>query len=87
MLNSQIAIALQEYITSFAETGNRKYSDLFQPFDLANLNIPANEQGVPYFVMYGQNATVQNLNITGISEVMDPTANARCNWWQKALYV
>ncbi|KAK3677426.1 hypothetical protein LTR78_002964 [Recurvomyces mirabilis] len=69
VLNSQIAIALQEYITSFAETGN------------------PNEQGVPYFVMYGQNATVQNLNITGISEVMDPTANARCNWWQKVLYV
>ncbi|TKA66081.1 hypothetical protein B0A55_09460 [Friedmanniomyces simplex] len=65
----QVAIAMQEYITHFAETGS------------------PNEAGVPYFVMYGQNATVQDLNITGISEIMDPTANARCDWWQKALYV
>lgn len=36
--------------------------------------------------MYGSNATVQNLNITGITEQMDPTANYRCDWWQKALY-
>ena len=46
-----------------------------------------NEAGVPYFVMYGSNATVQNLNITGISETLDPAANQRCDWWQKALYV
>ena len=64
-----IAIALQEYITSFAEDGN------------------PNEAGVPYFNMYGANATVQVLNITGISEAMDGAANQRCNWWQKALYV
>ncbi|KAK0908592.1 hypothetical protein LTR91_022925 [Friedmanniomyces endolithicus] len=69
VLSPPIAIALQEYITHFAETGS------------------PNEAGVPYFVMYGQNATVQDLNITGISEVRDPTANARCDFWQKALYV
>ncbi|KAK5700038.1 hypothetical protein LTR97_006172 [Elasticomyces elasticus] len=69
VLAPQIAIAMQEYITHFAETGS------------------PNEVGVPYFNMYGQNATVQNLNITGITEIMDPTANARCNYWQKALYI
>ena len=63
-----IAIAMQEYITHFAETGN------------------PNEAGVPYFNMYSQNATVQVLNTTGITEAMDPTANQRCDWWQKALY-
>ncbi|TKA42681.1 hypothetical protein B0A54_07524 [Friedmanniomyces endolithicus] len=67
VLSPPIAIALQEYITHFAETGS------------------PNEAGVPYFVMYGQNATVQDLNITGISEVRDPTANARWDFWQKAL--
>ncbi|KAK5125192.1 hypothetical protein LTR85_000868 [Meristemomyces frigidus] len=67
--STSVAIALQEYITHFAETGS------------------PNEAGVPYFNMYGANATVQDLNITGISEMMDPTANQRCNWWQKALYV
>ncbi|KAK4549100.1 hypothetical protein LTR36_007556 [Oleoguttula mirabilis] len=69
VLNASIAIALQEYITHFAETGT------------------PNEAGVPYFVMYGANSTVQDLNISSITEVMDPTANQRCNWWQKALYV
>lgn len=64
----QIAIALQEYITHFAETGN------------------PSEQGVPYFPMYGNNATIQNLNITGIREGVDPTANYRCDWWQKGLW-
>jgi carboxylesterase type B len=67
--STAIALALQDYITSFAETG-----------------MP-NETGVPYFQIYGSNTTVQNLNITGISETLDPAANYRCNWWQKALYV
>jgi carboxylesterase type B len=66
--NPAIAIALQEYITSFAQRGN------------------PNSQGVPHFDLYGKNATVQNLNVTGISQLRDPAANARCNWWQKALY-
>jgi len=63
-----IAIALQEYITAFAETGT------------------PNEAGVPFFPIYGNNATVQVLNVTGISEAVDPAANARCDYWQKALY-
>ena len=64
----QIAIAMQEYITHFAETGN------------------PNTAGVPYFNMYGNNATVQLLNVTGIRQTVDPAANQRCNYWQKALY-
>lgn len=63
-----IAIAMQEYITHFAETGN------------------ANEAGVPFFPIYGNNATVQVLAATGISQAADPAANHRCDWWQKALY-
>lgn len=62
-------MALQQYITDFAEKGT------------------PNAAGVPYFSMYGGNATVQDLNITGISHVRDPTANYRCDWWQKVLYV
>lgn len=68
VLNVQIAIALQEYITSFAQDSN------------------PNEQGVPFFPLYGDDATVQVLNITGVSQMMDDAANERCNWWQKALY-
>ena len=63
-----IAIALQEYLTAFAETGT------------------PNEAGVPFFPLYGSGATVQVLNITGISQAMDPAANYRCDWWQKGLY-
>lgn len=68
-LNVTVALALQNFITSFAEIGR-----------------PVGQQGIPYFNMYGANATVMNLNVTGISEIMDPTANARCLWWQKGLY-
>ena len=68
VMNSTIAIALQKYITSFAENGK-----------------PAAE-GVPLFKMYGPDASVLDLNVTGIMEVRDSNANARCAWWQKSLY-
>lgn len=62
------ALALQEYITSFAATG-----------------VPSGP-GIPRFPLYGNHSTILNLNATSITEIMDPTANARCLWWQKALY-
>ncbi|RMY65726.1 hypothetical protein D0863_08922 [Hortaea werneckii] len=68
--NETVAIALQQYITQFAMSGTPN----------------GDETGIPYFKMYGDDATVQTLNVSRISEQMDPTANRRCNWWQKALY-
>ncbi|KAF2717637.1 carboxylesterase family protein-like protein [Polychaeton citri CBS 116435] len=70
----EIAIALQEYITDFAIYGRPNGGDNAA-------------EGIPYFNMYGSNATVQRLGADGIRQVRDPAANARCNWWQKALYV
>ncbi|KAF2827253.1 alpha/beta-hydrolase [Ophiobolus disseminans] len=66
--NTTIAIALQEFITSFAEEGK-----------------PAAD-GIRQFNMYGPDASVLRLNVTGVDQVRDSNANARCNWWQKALY-
>ncbi|KAF2175594.1 alpha/beta-hydrolase [Zopfia rhizophila CBS 207.26] len=66
--NRTVAIALQEFITSFAIEG-RPSAD-----------------GIRQFNMYGEDARVLELNVTGIEEVMDTNANERCNWWQKALY-
>jgi acetylcholinesterase len=68
VINRTVAVALQEFITSFAEDGR-----------------PAAD-GVRQFNMYGPDAAVLELNITGIDEVRDSNANARCNWWQKALF-
>lgn len=68
VVNPAIAVALQEYITSFAING-----------------VPSGP-GIPMFPMYGVNATEISLNATSIYEMRDPTANARCLWWQKALY-
>ncbi|MCJ1410086.1 hypothetical protein MMC19_004171 [Ptychographa xylographoides] len=68
VLNDTIAIALQEYITSFAING-----------------VPSGP-GIPMFPMYGAGAEEINLNATTISEMVDSNANARCLWWQKALY-
>lgn len=64
----EVAIAMQDYITKFAETGN------------------PNEEGVPYFPIYGQNATIQTLNGTDIFRMRDPAANYRCDYWQRAIY-
>ncbi|KAF2870973.1 carboxylesterase family protein-like protein [Massariosphaeria phaeospora] len=66
--NRTVALALQEFITSFAKEG-RPQAD-----------------GLTEFRMYGEDARVLKLNVTGIEEVRDSNANARCKWWQKALY-
>jgi len=66
--NRTVAIALQEFITSFAKTG-----------------VPEAE-GVRHFNMYGEDARVLDLNITGIEEIRDSNASKRCKWWQLALY-
>ncbi|KAI9842058.1 MAG: hypothetical protein M1837_007483 [Sclerophora amabilis] len=42
--------------------------------------------GTPTFGVYGSEAEVQNLNITSIERIPDPLSEARCLWWQKALY-
>lgn len=66
--NRTVAIALQEFITSFAAGGHPE------------------ADGIRKFDMYGENANVLRLKTTGIDEVRDDNANARCAWWQKGLY-
>lgn len=66
--NRTVAIALQEFITSFAKTG-----------------VPE-AKGVKQFNMYGPDARVLELDITGIEEVRDSNAGPRCKWWQLGLY-
>jgi carboxylesterase type B len=66
--NVTIAVAMQEFITSFAKQGW------------------PSADGVRPFNMYGPDALVLKLNVTGIDEVRDSNANERCNWWQRALF-
>lgn len=66
--NVTVAIALQKFITSFAEEGAPE------------------APGITHFNMYGDDASVLKLNITGINEIRDSNANKRCDWWQLALY-
>ena len=68
ILNNTVAIALQEYLTSFAQTG-----------------VPSGP-GIPVFPLYGSDSKITDFNTTRISTIMDPTQNARCHWWQKALF-
>ena len=65
-----VAEILQQYIVSFATTG-----------------VPSSHaaNGVT-FPSYGGKDQAVVLNVTGPSVRKDPTANARCAWWQKALY-
>ncbi|KAL9063105.1 MAG: hypothetical protein Q9157_008421, partial [Trypethelium eluteriae] len=66
------AIALQEYITIFAETGNPNGDGL--------PDFPINGSGA---ALQAINVNVdESLNIT---QQIDPAANSRCNWWQQAL--
>lgn len=45
-----------------------------------------NGPGLPNFPVQGANSSMQGINATYIQPQMDDTANARCAWWQKALY-
>ena len=45
-----------------------------------------NGAGLPVFPMQGTNSSMNGLNVTGVTQQMDDSANQRCNWWQKALY-
>ena len=51
------------------------------------MNGSPNGRGTPYFPMYGSNSTVLDINLSdpGLTQT-DSVANARCTWWQKALY-
>lgn len=66
----QTALAMQDYFTSFAETGT------------------PNQQGdgTPFFHMYSNNATVELLQSSSITEAMDPAANMRCDYWQSGVW-
>jgi carboxylesterase type B len=46
-----------------------------------------NAKGLPKFPLYGSENKVLNLNLTGIEVISDPSANKRCDWWQKGLFV
>ena len=45
-----------------------------------------NGKGLPYFPIYGSNGTELGLNVTVSSYMRDPTENARCVFWGKALF-
>lgn len=66
--NSVVAFALQDYITSFAQSGH-----------------PRSALG-PAFNRHGENSTLQKLGPGNVTAVRDPTANARCRFWQMAPY-
>ncbi|KAF2470305.1 alpha/beta-hydrolase [Lindgomyces ingoldianus] len=68
VMNRTVALALQDFITSFAINGKPQ------------------AEGVRSFEMYGPDAKVLELNVTGVEEVVDSNFNERCRWWQKALY-
>ena len=71
LLNVTVALALQDWIVTFTRDG-----------------VPSspNVQGIPKFTLYGPNAMIEDLNLTSITQIMDPAADPRCRWWQKSLY-
>ena len=73
VVNDSVATEFQQFLTSFAETGDPNARPL--------------AKGVPLFPLYsGATTDIVDLEGTGIGIIKDPTANARCAWWQKALY-
>lgn len=43
-----------------------------------------NGLGLPVFPMQGTNSSMNGLNVTGVTQQVDDTANPRCVWWQTA---
>ncbi|KAI9694223.1 MAG: hypothetical protein M1820_009122 [Bogoriella megaspora] len=71
--SSAVAIALQEYVTNFAETGDPNGDGL--------VNFPM--YGPNATVQIINVNPDQSVNLT---QGIDPAANSRCNWWQQAQY-
>lgn len=47
-----------------------------------------NEVGFPIFPIYGSNSSTEVLGLQGFgTQIKDTGANARCDFWQKALYI
>lgn len=74
-VNASIATVMQDYITSFAATGNPNVGSL-------GVEEGPGEQ----FLDYGETGRAQNLSAVGVGMVIDPARNERCSWWQQALY-
>ncbi len=70
--SAPVAVALQNYITSFAMSGSPNEEGV----PVFNLYGPENE-----VQSLNGNATAAQ-----IQEVQDPSANGRCAWWQQGLY-
>lgn len=70
--NRTEAKTLQEFITRFVDSGNP--------------NSDGGEMEIPYWPIYGEEATLLDFNMTTIVQARDLTANRRCDWWQKGLF-
>jgi len=71
VVNATAAIALQDFIVTFAEGGAPESPDV---------------PNAPAFGVYGINSTVENIGASDITRIKDTVANSRCDWWQRALY-
>ena len=72
LLNTTVAVALQDWITTFAQSGAPSAPEV---------------TGIPNFQLYGPDSQVEDLGLSSITEIMDPQQTNRCQWWQKALYL
>lgn len=71
VVNTTAAVILQDWLVTYAESGTPSTPDI---------------PGAPPFVMNGADETVEKLGLDSITHTTNPAANARCLWWQKALF-
>ena len=55
--------------------------------NFATTGDPNGNGGVPFFPAQGSNASMNGLNVTGVTLQTDDTVNNRSLWWAKGLYV
>ena len=72
VFNTTTAIALQDYVTTFAQSGIPSSPDV---------------PGLPAFPSYAADSQLQDLQLSSIGPIADPQNNYRCQWWQQAFYV
>lgn len=69
-VDPELASIAKNAVAGFVNNGSPDKSPI------SDITIPA----------YGQNDLILNLLVNASSIIRDPTANERCDWWQKALY-
>lgn len=85
-------LQLQDLVTivmKFGQVASPKTAIAWQGFitSFTQEGIPSGRDLPRPIPPYGRNASVTDFNILGVRTIRDPSANRRCEWWQKGFHL